>query len=225
MKALRQKLHSRRGASILIALLFFLVCLMVGGVVLTAAAANAGRLTHLRQDQQTYFILSSAVRLLRDDLQGAAYTVKETKTDGASAKVEYPNPKSDAALQDVYLKTQLCAWAKEVYQNKRDQTKPISFTIASNKGRTVFGTAYMQGKGGAAPYSVEAFFLLPAKEGDTASPDKTHYDMRLYIPATVALQEDAFTTVVNGREVPTVLTVTTVTFGAGVISQTEEESA
>ena len=82
----------------------------------------------------------------------------------------------------------------------------------------------MQGKGGAAPYSVEAFFLLPAKEGDTATPDKNHYDMRLYIPAALTLREDASMTVVNGKETPTVLTVTTVTFGAGVISQAEEDA-
>lgn len=224
MQRLQKKLHSKRGASIMIALLFFLVCLMVGGVVLTAAAANAGRLAHLRQDQQSYFILSAAVRLLRDDLQGAVYTVKETKTGNAGAKVEYADPKADAALQNVYLKTQLCAWAKEVYNGKRDQNKAISFTIKSNNGRTVFATAYMQGKGGAAPYSVEAFFLLPAKEGDTAAPDKNHYDMRLYIPAALTLREDASMTVVNGKETPTVLTVTTVTFGAGVISQAEEDA-
>ncbi|MDO5111470.1 MAG: hypothetical protein Q4E65_04095 [Clostridia bacterium] len=225
MRALRQKLHSQRGASILVALLFFLVCMMVGGVVLTAAAANAGRLTHLRQDQQTYFILSSAVRLVRDDLQGAVFTVKETKTGDADATTEYPDPETDAQLQNVYLKKQLCAWARQVYTGERAQNVPIPFTVMSEGGRTVYGTAYMQGKGGASPYSIEAFFTLPAKEGTAASPSKSSYDLRLYIPATLALREQTSMTLIDGKEVRTLLTTTTVTYGAGIISQAGEESA
>ena len=44
MKTLNRKLHSQRGASILLALLFLLACMMVAASVLMAAASNAGKI-------------------------------------------------------------------------------------------------------------------------------------------------------------------------------------
>ncbi len=73
MKRLRKKLHSERGASILLALLFFLVCMMVGASVLAAAASNAGKIRSNRTEQQKYLTLSSAIRLICDELEQAEY--------------------------------------------------------------------------------------------------------------------------------------------------------
>ena len=44
MKRVKEKLKSRRGASILLALLFLLVCVLVAMSVLMAAASNAGKI-------------------------------------------------------------------------------------------------------------------------------------------------------------------------------------
>ncbi|MCF2615671.1 hypothetical protein JQM68_00480 [Oscillibacter valericigenes] len=71
MERVREKLHSRTGASLLIALLFFLVAMTVGAVVLTAASANAGRIQKNRQEQQNYLAVASAAGLLREDITGA----------------------------------------------------------------------------------------------------------------------------------------------------------
>lgn len=76
MKRLRKKLHSERGASILLALLFFLVCIMVGASVLAAAASNAGKIRSNQTEQQRYLTLSSAIRLVADELKQAEYTGK-----------------------------------------------------------------------------------------------------------------------------------------------------
>ena len=65
MNCLRAKLKSERGASILLAMVFFLLCLTVGGVVLTAATASAGRIASQRQTQQDYLTASSAAEALR----------------------------------------------------------------------------------------------------------------------------------------------------------------
>ncbi len=73
--AVRKKLHSQAGASLLIALLFFLVALMVGAVVLTAAATNAGRLARNRQEQQDYLAVASAARLVEEDFRGMTFAV------------------------------------------------------------------------------------------------------------------------------------------------------
>jgi len=73
--ALREKLHSQTGASLLIALLFFLAALTVGAVVLTAAATNAGRLARNRREQQDYLAVASAALLVKEDFRETAFTV------------------------------------------------------------------------------------------------------------------------------------------------------
>lgn len=69
----RRKVHSQRGASLLLALLFLLLCAMVGASVLMAAASNAGKHRSNLTEHQTYLALSSAVSLLCDELNAAEY--------------------------------------------------------------------------------------------------------------------------------------------------------
>ena len=92
----RQKLNSRRGASFLLALLFFLICALVSSTVLMAAAANAGRSRSEREEHQRYLTLSSAVRLLCDELTDCQYRgqyyyrveeITETNPDTGETKV------------------------------------------------------------------------------------------------------------------------------------------
>lgn len=73
MEAMKNKFKSRRGASILLALLFLLVCMMVGASVVMAAASNAGKLDSNKTEQQKYLTLSSAVNLLVDELEHVKY--------------------------------------------------------------------------------------------------------------------------------------------------------
>lgn len=69
----RRKVRSQRGASLLLALLFLLICAMVGASILMAAAANAGKHRSNLTEHQTYLALSSAVSLLCDELNAAEY--------------------------------------------------------------------------------------------------------------------------------------------------------
>lgn len=73
MRHLREKLHSESGASILIALLLFLVCCMVAASILAAAMSNAGKSRSNRAEQQKYLTLSSAIQLVADEIQEAKY--------------------------------------------------------------------------------------------------------------------------------------------------------
>lgn len=74
MRRAARKLKSRRGASIIIALLVMLICITAGTAALTAASANAGRYTHMAEDQQRYLAVSSAVKLIREELCGRNFT-------------------------------------------------------------------------------------------------------------------------------------------------------
>ncbi len=80
MKKLTQKLHSQRGASILLALLFLLVCMMVAASVLMAAVSNAGKIRSNYEEQQRYLALSSALRLVAGEIEKAEYTARYTAT-------------------------------------------------------------------------------------------------------------------------------------------------
>lgn len=76
MKRLSEKLKSRDGASLLISLLVFLLCVMVAATVLAAAVSNAGKARSDRAEQQRYQTLSSAVRLVCDGLEEVEYLGK-----------------------------------------------------------------------------------------------------------------------------------------------------
>ena len=74
MQSVRKKLHSRAGVSMLIALLFFLICLTVGSLILTAATASASKARGRYEDQQNYLAVASAARLLQENLGRHTYT-------------------------------------------------------------------------------------------------------------------------------------------------------
>ena len=73
MGRIRRKLRSQRGASLLLALLFLLICCMVSASILMAAVANAGKHRSSLEEHQVYLALSSAVSLLCDELSRSAY--------------------------------------------------------------------------------------------------------------------------------------------------------
>lgn len=96
MSIIRRKLNSQSGASIVIALIFFLLCLTVGAVVLTAATANVGRVTRIQNQQQAYFAVRSAAELIRDKIAGSYFTgTYETHYSGdtGSGKIKAPTAK------------------------------------------------------------------------------------------------------------------------------------
>ncbi len=72
-------LRSRTGASITFALLLFLVCAVVGALVLTAGSAAAGRISNLAQSDQRYYSVSSAASLMAEELNGKKVTIVQTR--------------------------------------------------------------------------------------------------------------------------------------------------
>lgn len=78
MHTTAKKLKSQRGASLIFALLVFMLCAFAGSAALVSASANAGRYARLEQDQQQYLSASSAATLLRDELHGQEIKVELT---------------------------------------------------------------------------------------------------------------------------------------------------
>ena len=98
LQKLKQKLKSQTGASITFALLLFLVCAVVGSVVLTAGTAAAGRLSELAESDQRYYSVTSAAQLLRTMVEGETVTIVKTeKSADASADSSSDDPARDTA--------------------------------------------------------------------------------------------------------------------------------
>ena len=69
----KRKLNTTSGASLALGLLFFLMCGMVGSVVLTAGSVAAGRVRSEREASQMQHTLQSAVRLLCKQMEDCQY--------------------------------------------------------------------------------------------------------------------------------------------------------
>jgi len=65
---LLHKARSQKGASMMMALLLFLVCMTVASVALTAATAASGRLSDQREADNSYYNVTSAAGLFWDTL-------------------------------------------------------------------------------------------------------------------------------------------------------------
>ncbi len=80
MRRVWRKIKSNSGASILFAILIFMLCVLAGTAALTAAGANAGRYTHLEAEQQEYLSVASAVQLLKEEIVGMECNAQVTET-------------------------------------------------------------------------------------------------------------------------------------------------
>ena len=69
MNQIRKKLKSSSGASMVIALVFMLFCIFVGGSVLAAASANGARIEKRKANEQIYLSQRSAANILASELE------------------------------------------------------------------------------------------------------------------------------------------------------------
>ncbi len=95
MRRVWGKLKSSAGASILFAILVFMLCILAGTAALTAAAANSGRYTHLKAEQQKYLAVSSAAKLMRNQLAKNNFTATKVTTTTDPGSGGTPSTTSD----------------------------------------------------------------------------------------------------------------------------------
>lgn len=74
-KRIRQHPRARRGASLPLVLLLFLVCAMASSIVLAAGTAAAGRAAGLEESDKAYYDVTSSARAFRDELNAKPHTV------------------------------------------------------------------------------------------------------------------------------------------------------
>lgn len=132
-----KKLHSRSGASLLFAILVFMLCILAGTAALTAAAANSGRYSHLVDEQQKYLSVSSAVRVMKDEITGMTFTATvdatETKiTTGATPSATTTTTKYDASSGSITssdVGKVFEDYFNSIVSNKYDSSKALSVAV------------------------------------------------------------------------------------------------
>lgn len=118
MRRITEKLHSRRGASLIYALLLFLVASMVSAVILSASVTAAKRLRDDQIRQQNELTINSGARLLKK-LMTQEYAVTVTED------VPGDGPRFSAGANPVC--EELCAAVEEVWG--RGEAASASHTI------------------------------------------------------------------------------------------------
>ena len=130
MYMMRRKLNSQSGASIVIALIFFLLCLTVGAVVLTAATANVGRVTRIQNQQQAYFAVRSAAELLLNEIKGTSFhrrteTWDKEPAGGTGPGLVNNEPDFQNSAQIASLMTQIKQDANLVFEETKAETHEV----------------------------------------------------------------------------------------------------
>lgn len=110
-----QKLKSQQGASLIFSLILFLVCAVISSVVIVAGSVASGRLSNLAENDQRYYAVTSAAKLLRDVVEQhtveitqttsevITYVVKDGKVVPSSSSDAKPEGKPIIKINDVKL--------------------------------------------------------------------------------------------------------------------------
>ena len=124
---LKGKLRSRRGATLLLSLLLFLICAVAGSVAITAGTASSGTVSERAKMDQRYFSVTSAAELLREELDGLSVDVSVPVTED-SASIDNNNITENlrellkaqslyliSALEDTDIQTTETDWLEKSY--------------------------------------------------------------------------------------------------------------
>ncbi len=91
----KRKLKQNSGATILMALMLFLACVTIAGVILGSAMTNLNKVKNQQEQLQVYESVSSAARLVRDRMNGLEFTASESVVISGCQNFAMPPQSSD----------------------------------------------------------------------------------------------------------------------------------
>ena len=156
--AVGRKLRSGAGATLIVALLFFLLCAVVGSSVLAAGSATMSRVVNQRKEAQDYYTLTSAAELLRDEIAACQVTIKVTEelADGVryARSITYDN---DGAASSLTL--------PEAWVSGRDAgsaaARSLSVEAAADDGTKLTAYVYLLPPASGAAVNNGADYVIP----------------------------------------------------------------
>lgn len=189
MKTVKQKLNARAGASIAIALVFFLFCVIICSVILTAATVNAGRFRDIHSEEQAYLTSSSAAVLLRDCLEGYTFEAKSSTL---------LRERETRALSTSYSggETGLSEWlrlsAQTVYDHGLASSQEVEIQVEGME--TAYAVLYMDEN-----YDVTATVYLKTKDGEEKNPVELQLNASVETSSRTEVSEETQNTVVENQ--------------------------
>ncbi|WP_029202072.1 hypothetical protein [Oribacterium sp. NK2B42] len=109
MNVVYNKLRSKSGASIILALLLVLITSTVGVVILSSGTAASGRMARLWEDERHYMLVTSAADVLIDEINGKKVTIEIKRTTGESTSYSFSvNGKSPGTQDSLLTRTARC---------------------------------------------------------------------------------------------------------------------
>ena len=136
MNAVQRKLQDRSGATLTVALLFFIMCAATGSVILAAATTSTGRLAELQASDQNYYAVVSAAKLIRDEIDGQTIGVQqmETKTTTVTTSTDNGGTPDDTSDDTIVEETKIEYTYSNptfVYGTKDAHTNKLNFEPAT----------------------------------------------------------------------------------------------
>lgn len=155
MNAVQRKLHDRSGATLTVALLFFVMCAAAGSVILAAATTSTGRLAELQASDQNYYAVVSAAKLIRDEIDGQTIGVKqtETKTTTVTTRTEDGGTPDDTSDDTIVEETKIEYTYSNptfVYGTKDAHTNKLEFVDATGNVYLLDALSYSKNEAGTA---------------------------------------------------------------------------
>jgi len=139
MKQTLTKLKSNTGSTLIIALLFMLICVFVGGSVLVAATVNGGRLSGKRDEQQAILNQRSIVSVFVTELMGDndKFSLSLPITEASGTKT-CTIPATAAPLETLIYQTVKNTYDKYQLSKEYDiVNSTTAFTVTDPEGNNV----------------------------------------------------------------------------------------
>lgn len=134
--SLRHILRDTSGASIVIALVFFLICAIIGSIVVTAASVNAKAVETQRSMQQAEFTVGSAAQTMASELASAQVFIVN-----APAENEIPTIDENNLTGQEFARTFWSMYGNEILEARSTHTSfsSTSMRVDQDSVGTVYG--------------------------------------------------------------------------------------
>ena len=167
MKAIRNKLISRRGASITFALLLFLVCAVLSSVIIAASTAAAGRMSRAAEMDQRYYAVTSAAEFLKDLM------LDDAKKEVSVVKVETYRT-TDTYQGDVYKGSSTSGPTQKFYLVEKG-ADAVDLDWDLNDSTQINGTMSFSSLQGDLAYKI--YQMMTAESGTVSVPGAAKYTL------------------------------------------------
>lgn len=216
-----RKLQSENGASLSFALLLFLVCAVVGSVILTSGTVASGRLSRLREMDKRYYSVNSAAYLIRDIMDGKIiHGFHEIDKDGKIVgEVEIKGDGGDDEEEDLFVNLMKEA-TEYLIQNQEASNPWHTFSLSGKVNDKDLSQLETTAKAEFDPLNRRVIFYISNNSKDNKYVVKLNVDIDFYqrqetITKTVTVDDE-------DQEVEQYFVYTTTTWKGGDIQLAED---